>query len=52
MLPLKTKDNRNVKVLTILLKPTTLGHEIVFVCIDKDFKPLEISIKDVEWVGR
>lgn len=52
MLPLKTKDDRNLKVLTILLKPTTLGHQIVFVCIDKNFKPEEVDIKDVEWVGR
>ena len=52
MLPLKTKDGKNYKVLTILLKPTTMGHDTIFVCVDKDYKPIDISIKDVDWVGR
>lgn len=53
MLPLRTKDSKNYKLLTILLKPSTLsGHDVVFVCIDKDYKPIEISIKDVEQVGK
>jgi len=49
---LKTKDDRNLKVLTILLKPTMTGHETIFICIDKNFAPVEVSIKDVQWVGR
>ena len=52
MFPLKTRDGKNLKVLTILLKPTTLGHDIIFVCIDKDYKPIQVDIKDVESVGR
>lgn len=52
MMLLKTKDARNLKVVTVLLKPTTMGHDIIFVCIDKDYKPIEVSIKDVETVGK
>ena len=51
MLNLKTKKNENLKVVTILLKPTTMGHETIFICIDKDKKPVEVLLKDIDTLG-
>jgi hypothetical protein len=50
---LKTKSGLNLKVVSILGIPKTIGKpDIIFVCIDKDYKVVTITIDEIETLGK
>jgi hypothetical protein len=50
---LRTKSGLNLKVVSILGIPKTIGKpDIIFVCIDKDYKPVTVTFEEIETLGK